>query len=174
VLKSKAQLGEELEIAFSPGLAARDPVRYLDYALALPARIAAADRREAIVFFDEFQEIASLQQPYGNPDRLTKRMRAIFQRSTGVSYLFAGSLEHLMRDLFTPSQRALHQFGGFHDLRPIDREAWETGLAERFAADDCILEPGALCCAATSPASACLSSRRPHLDASCAEFDACR
>jgi hypothetical protein len=144
VLKSKAQLGEELEIAFSPGLAARDPVRYLDYALALPARIAAADRKEVIVFFDEFQEIASPQQPYGDPDRLTKRMRAIFQRSTGVSYLFAGSLEHLMRDLFTPSQRALHQFGGFHDLRPIDRETWEAGLAERFAADDCILQPGAL------------------------------
>jgi DNA-binding transcriptional ArsR family regulator len=144
VLKSKAQLGEELEIAFSPGLAARDPVRYLDYALALPARIAAADHKEVIVFFDEFQEIASPQQPYGDPDRLTKRMRAIFQRSTGVSYLFAGSLEHLMRDLFTPSQRALHQFGGFHDLRPIDRETWEAGLAERFAADDCILQPGAL------------------------------
>jgi hypothetical protein len=144
VLKSKAQLGEELEIAFSPGLATRDPERYLDYALSLPARIAAADRKEAIVFFDEFQEIASPQQPYGDPDRLTKRMRAIFQRSTGVSYLFAGSLEHLMRDLFTPSQRALHQFGGFHDLRPIDRETWEAGLAERFEADDCILQPGSL------------------------------
>ena len=35
------------------------------------------------MFFDEFQEIASPQQPYGDPDRLTKRMRAIFQRSDG-------------------------------------------------------------------------------------------
>jgi hypothetical protein len=144
VLKSKAQLGEELEIAFSPGLAARDPDRYLDYALALPARMAQADGKEVVVFFDEFQEIASPQQPYGDPDRLTKRMRAIFQRSTGVSFLFAGSLEHLMRDLFTPSHRALHQFGGFHDLRPIDREAWTAGLAERFVADDCTFEEGDL------------------------------
>ena len=144
VLKSKAQLGEELEIAFSPGLAARDPERYLDYALALPARIAAADRKEVIVFFDEFQEVASPQQPYGDPDRLTKRMRAIFQRSAGVSYLFAGSLEHLMRDLFTPSHRALHQFGGFYDLRPIDHDAWMEGLAERYAADECVLEQSAL------------------------------
>jgi hypothetical protein len=144
VLKSKAQLGEELEIAFRPGLAARDPDAYLDYALGLPARIAAADGREIVVFFDEFQEIASPQQPYGDADRLTKRMRAIFQRTAGVSYLFAGSLEHLMRDLFTPSNRALHQFGGFHDLRPIDRDAWTAGLAERFAADDCIVEEGAL------------------------------
>jgi uncharacterized protein len=144
VLKSKAQLGEELEIAFNPGLAARDPDRYLDYALALPARMAQADGKEVVVFFDEFQEVASPQQPYGDADRLTKRMRAIFQRSTGVSYLFAGSLEHLMRDLFTPSHRALHQFGGFHDLRPIDREAWTAGLAERFAADGCVFQEDAL------------------------------
>jgi hypothetical protein len=144
VLKSKTQLGEEIEIAFAPGLAARDPERYLDYALELPGRIAEADGREAVVFFDEFQEIAGPQAPYGDPDRLTKRMRAIFQRSSAVSYLFAGSIEHLMRDLFTPSQRALHQFGGFHDLRPIDEDAWVNGLGERFSADECTVEEGAL------------------------------
>ncbi len=144
VVKSKAQLGDELEIAFHPGLAARDPERYLDYALELPGRIAAADHKEVAVFFDEFQEIAGPRQPYGDPDRLTKRMRAIFQRATGVSHLFAGSLEHLMRDLFTPSQRALHQFGGFHELRAIDEDAWAKGLTERFGADDCHLEPGVM------------------------------
>ena len=144
VIKSKAQLGDELEIVFSPGLAARDPERYLDYALGLPGRIADADRKQVVVFFDEFQEIGGPHQPYGDPDRLTKRMRAIFQRTSGVSYLFAGSLEHLMRDLFTPSHRGLHQFGGFHDLRPIDAEAWAEGLNERFEADDCEVDPAAL------------------------------
>jgi DNA-binding transcriptional ArsR family regulator len=144
VIKSKAQLGEELEIVFSPGLAARDPDRYLDYALGLPGRIADADRKQVVVFFDEFQEIGGAQRPYGDPDRITKRMRAIFQRTAGVSYLFAGSLEHLMRDLFTPSNRGLHQFGGFHDLPPIDPEAWRQGLNERFAADGCEVEPAAL------------------------------
>lgn len=144
VVKSKAQLGEEIEIAFQPGLAARAPERYLDYALELPGRIAAADRKQAVVFFDEFQEIASPQHPYGDPDRVTKRMRAIFQRSSGVGYLFAGSLEHLMRDLFTPSQRALHQFGGFHELRPIDEDAWTPGLRERFEADGCSADDAAL------------------------------
>lgn len=123
---------------------AREPERYLDYALALPGRIAEADGVQAVVFFDEFQEVGSPNEPYGDSDRLTKRMRAIFQRSTGVSYLFAGSLEHLMRDLFAPSDRALHRFVGFHDLRPIEDEAWLKGLAERFAADDCKTDPGAL------------------------------
>src|SRR3954452_12212765 len=144
VVKSKAQLGEELEIAFQPGLAARNPERYLDYALDLPSLLAAADRKQVVVFFDEFQEIANPHKPYGDPDRLTKRMRAIFQRSTDVSYLFAGSLEHLMRDLFTPTHRALHQFGGFHELRPIDDEAWADGLNERFAADQCTIAEDAL------------------------------
>lgn len=144
IVKSRTELGEELQIALQPGLAARDPERYLDYALELPARIAAADRKRVIVFFDEFQEIANPRHPYGDPDRLTKRMRAIFQRSADVSFLFAGSVEHLMRDLFTPSQRALHQFGGFHALRPIDVDDWTSGLAERFARDDCTAEADAL------------------------------
>jgi len=144
VVTSKAQLGEELEVAFRPGLADRDPDRYLDYALELPGRIGEADGKRVVVFFDEFQEIASPQKPYGDPDRLTKRMRAIFQRSTEVSYLFAGSLEHLMRDLFTPTHRALHQFGGFHDLRPIESEDWAAGLRERFAADGCTVDDQAL------------------------------
>jgi hypothetical protein len=144
VVKAKTQLGEELEVAFRPEVAVRDPDRYLDFALALPGRIAEADRKPMVVFFDEFQEIASPQKPYGDPDRVTKRMRAIFQRSTGTSYLFAGSLEHMMRDLFTPTQRALHQFGGFHDLRPISPDAWARGLRERFEADDCAIGDSAL------------------------------
>ena len=144
VVKSKGQLGEELEIAFQPGLASRDPERYLDYALELPTRIAATDNKRLVVFFDEFQEVASAQRPYGDPDRLTKRMRAIFQRSTDVSYLFAGSIEHMMRELFAADRRALSQFGSFYELRPIDADAWSRGLRERFAADDCTVDARAL------------------------------
>jgi hypothetical protein len=167
VIKTKAELGEELEIAFTPGLAARDAERYLDYALALPGRISEADRKQAVVFFDEFQEVGSANEPFGDADRLTKRMRAIFQRSTGVSYLFAGSLEHLMRDLFTPAQRALHQFGGFHDLRPIEPEAWEKGLGERFRADDCEVQAAALAriveYGESQPRSTMLIAQKTHL-----------
>lgn len=94
-------------------------------------------------------------------------MRAIFQRTTDVSYLFAGSLEHLMRDLFTPSERALHQFGGFHDLRPIDTDAWLSGLEQRFAADDCEPLPGALAriieYGEAQPRSTMLVAQKSHL-----------
>jgi uncharacterized protein len=144
VLKLVGELGEGVELALTPGLAARDPERALDLALELPERVAVADGRRLVLFFDEFQELASARRPYGDPDAVTNRMRAIFQRSTSVSYLFAGSIEHVMRDLFAPSRRAFSGFGSFYSLRAITVEEWHAGLAERFAADDCTVSDAAL------------------------------
>jgi len=138
------ELGEGVEIAITPGLAADDPERALDLALELPERVAQADGRRMVMFFDEFQEVASARRPYGDPDAVTNRMRAIFQRSTSVSYLFAGSIEHVMRDLFAPSRRAFSGFGSFYALRPIGRDEWLAGLGDRFAADGCAVADAAL------------------------------
>jgi hypothetical protein len=71
-------------------------------------------------------------------------MRSIFQRTTHVSYLFAGSLEHIMRDLFAPTDRAFSGFGTFRRLRAITSGEWSAGLRRRFAADDCELGADAL------------------------------
>jgi hypothetical protein len=144
VVKLKGELGDAVELAVTPGWAAEDPVRALDLALDLPERVARTDGRRLVLFFDEFQELASERRPYGDPDLVTKRMRAAFQRSPSVSFLFAGSLEHVMRDLFAPSHRAFSGFGSFYRLRPIAREDWVRGLLERFSADDCHVEPTAL------------------------------
>ena len=118
-------MGEAIELALTPGLGAEDPERALDLALELPERVAVADGKRLVLFFDEFQELAGERRPYGDPGPVTKRMRAIFQRSTSVSYLFAGSLEHVMRDLFAPCERAFSGFGGFHAL--CDRSRVATG-----------------------------------------------
>jgi uncharacterized protein len=144
VIRMVGELGEGVELALTPGLAARDPDRALDLALELPDRVANADGRRLILFFDEIQEVASARRPYGDPDAVTNRMRAVFQRSTAVSYLFAGSLEHVVRDLFAPTRRAFSGFGSFYALRPISDEEWRRGLAERFAADDCTIAEPAL------------------------------
>ena len=143
-IKIKSELGEDVEIAFRPELAARDPDKYLTYALELPNRIAQIDGKHVIVFFDEFQELVNPRKPYGDPDRLTKRMRSVFQRSDEVSFLFAGSVESVMRDLFAPESKAFAQFGSFYTLAPIEADAWRVGLAERFAADGCEADADAL------------------------------
>ncbi len=144
VLRAQAELGDELEIAFKPGLAARDPERYLEYALELPQRIAEKDGKHLILFIDEFQEIANPRKPYGDPDSLTKQMRAIFQRSPEVSFLFAGSYEHILRDLFGQARQAFAHFGAMVELRPIAAAAWRQGLLDRFAVDSCTVGDEAL------------------------------
>jgi hypothetical protein len=144
VIRMIGELGEGVELALTPGLAAQNPERALDLALELPERVATADGRRLILFLDEFQEVASARRPYGDPDAVTNRMRAVFQRSTAVSYLFAGSIEHVVRDLFAPARRAFSGFGSFYALRPISEEEWRRGLSERFAADDCTVAEPAL------------------------------
>jgi len=144
VLRAQDELGDELEIAFKPGLADRDPERYLEYALGLPQRIAEQDGKRVILFIDEFQEVANPRKPYGDPDALTKRMRAIFQRSRDVSFLFAGSYEHILRDLFGQARQAFGHFGSLYELRPIPEDAWRKGLLDRFAVDSCTVGEEAL------------------------------
>jgi uncharacterized protein len=140
----RSELGDAVELALTPGLAARDPQRALVKALELPQRVALADKKRCIVFFDEFQELASARHPYGDPDQVTKRMRAIFQASSEVSYLFAGSIEHVMRDLFAPEDRAFSGFGSFQPLREITPADWTAGLSKRFDDDGVSIFPAAL------------------------------
>src|SRR3954447_3132873 len=113
--RARADLGSDLEITITPPLAQAAPPRALRSALELLERIAAADGVRLVLFLDEFQEIAG--GLFGKGDVVTRRLRAILQRSSHVSVLFAGSMEHLMRDLFAPGDRALSQFGAFHELR---------------------------------------------------------
>src|SRR5437763_1877818 len=83
------------EIATTPGWAAQATQRALDLALSLPEKGARADRRKLVLFVDKFQELPGERHPYGDPVLVTKRMRAAFQRSSSVSYLFAGSIDHV-------------------------------------------------------------------------------
>jgi hypothetical protein len=143
-VKVATELGADVEIAFTQGLAARDPERYLTYAFELLQRVADLDGVTVVLFVDEFQEIASPRAPFGEPDALTKRMRAILQSSPQVTCLFAGSIEHAMRDLFTPQQRAFYQFGAFDALSDITDEQWREGLASRYLSDGLSITDAAL------------------------------
>ena len=75
---------------------------------------------------------------------LTKQIRSQLQRSPLVSVLFAGSVEHLMRDLFGPGRRALSQFGSFHELTPIGAGEWEAGISARYDELEVAVAEGAI------------------------------
>ena len=66
-----------------------------------------------------------------------KYMRETLHNSDRVTVLFAGSVEHMMREMFTSRHRAFYGFGGFMELTPIALTQWREGLTERFAEDGC-------------------------------------
>ncbi len=142
-MKTQADLGDAVELAFRPGSAAGDPERALRMALELLQRIAGRDGKRLVLFVDELQEIVD-GGGYGDPDALMRFMRETLHRSDRVTALFAGSLEHMMRDLFTSRQRAFYGFGGFIELTPILASEWREGLEGRFAEDGCGVEADAL------------------------------
>ena len=129
----RTHLGEDVELAWSTQPPGRTPAVSLGATIRLAQRIAEQDKKRIVLFLDEFQDIAAPSQRFGDPDMLTKQLRSELQRSPLISVLFAGSMEHLMRDLFGPTRRALSQFGNFHELTPISPREWETGIAARYS-----------------------------------------
>jgi uncharacterized protein len=141
-MRARQDLGEEVELTIDLGRAEHEPMQALDSALRLGQRLAVRDKHRVVIFLDEFQDIASGR--FGDPDTVTRKIRAVFQRSPDVSVLFAGSIEHLMRDLFGPSERALSQFGSFHELTPITVDEWGEGIRSRLASDRTTIDDDAL------------------------------
>ncbi|HTW41201.1 MAG TPA: hypothetical protein VMD79_02660 [Solirubrobacteraceae bacterium] len=141
-LRARQDLGDDVEITIDIGVAEAEPLKALDSALRLAQRLAERDKRRVVVFFDEFQDITRVR--FGDSDTLTRRIRAVFQRSRDVSVLFAGSIEHLMRDLFGPTERALSQFGAFQELSAITTEEWAGGICNRLALDHTTISTDAL------------------------------
>jgi hypothetical protein len=128
----RTHLGEDVELAWSTPSSDRPSRSGIGATITLAQSIAERDKKRIVLFFDEFQDIATSPHRFGDPDLLSKQLRAQLQRSPLVSVLFAGSMEHLMRDLFGPARRALSQFGNFHELSPILPSEWEAGIAARY------------------------------------------
>lgn len=122
-----------IEIGLLPTLR-DDPAKHLQYALELPQRIAGADGKRLVLFIDEFQAVQRIgeNRGRGGATALKQQMRTAFQRSRDVSFLFAGSLEHMMRDLFGTKSEPFFSFGGFHELRAITDDEWRDGIAGRL------------------------------------------
>jgi hypothetical protein len=131
--KLKTAWGPDVEIAFSPHLARDDPRGSFEKALLLLQSTAETSGHHVVLFIDEFQKIASSREPFGDADSTTQLMRAVLQRSAGVTSLFAGSVAHLMRDLFDGEKRAFYKFGAWRELGPISTAEWFEGLSGRFA-----------------------------------------
>ncbi len=103
----------------------------LKESLNFPQRIAEKKGKQVIIAFDEFQEIMNLD---GN--QLEKTMRSVFQLHDDVSYVFAGSKTHLLKDIFENGNRPFYNFGKIKTLGKIPNKEFAKGIKRKFESTD--------------------------------------
>jgi hypothetical protein len=87
-------LDGSVRFSFSASRGSEDIDATIERLLELPAELAAEQKRELVVFFDEFQEVMAIDP------HLPALMRAIFQTQPNVAHLYAGSKRDMMQKLF--------------------------------------------------------------------------
>jgi hypothetical protein len=105
----------------------RDENEFFHYALDLPDRLAATDKKHMVVVFDEFQDMARI-----GDKNVYKIMRSYFQNHKNVSYLFLGSKQSLMNSIFSHTQQAFYRFATILPIPPIPDDAWVSYITRKF------------------------------------------
>jgi uncharacterized protein len=103
--------------------------RALEEVLETPARI--ANRKNAVVVFDEFQQILEYQS-----DLVERKVRSVIQNHRNVAYIFLGSRRHLIQKMFMDKSRPLYRAGAHYPLGPIAEEHWIPFIRQHFKATD--------------------------------------
>lgn len=96
-------------------------------ALNFPDEIGIKDNRRVVVVFDEFGDLAKL-----NGLELLKLMRSIFQLQKNTAYLFTGSQESLMNELFLNKRQPFFRFGIIQNLGLLPLEETKNYIKKKF------------------------------------------
>lgn len=99
----------------------------LSYALDLPEKLALADKKQIVVVFDEFQDASRIVG-----DSVFKIMRSHFQVHMKANYLFLGSKEGIMNNIFAGPEQAFYRFATILPLPPITVSAWTKYIRDKF------------------------------------------
>lgn len=102
----------------------------LEEVLNLAEKVALKHKKRVVVFYDEFGELYSLGE------RVIKMFRSVLQRHTEVSYLFAGSQETVMNQIFLDKSGAFYRFGELIYLKELNNQDVYTFIAENYIKPD--------------------------------------
>jgi hypothetical protein len=94
--------------------------------LALPGEIAAERKRRAVLVFDEFQEIVTLDRHYPN------LMRAVFQEQPEVGHVYLGSKRHVLDRIFDDENEPFWRSAKRLEIGPIAPAEFARFLRRRF------------------------------------------
>ena len=94
--------------------------------LEIPYQISLKTSKRICIAFDEFQEIKRID-PF-----LLNWMRSSFQRHKNISYIFLGSKQSMMEDIFSSSQSPFYEFAAKMNLSAISRDELFTFIEDNF------------------------------------------
>jgi uncharacterized protein len=112
----------EIDVSFSKGIQEMAP---LEDVLNLIEKHASADRK-VIVILDEFQEIFRISSG------LDRVLRSIMQMQKRVNYIFMGSSESLIREIFEQKKSPFYHFGYLMTIDKIPKEIFTGFIEEKF------------------------------------------
>lgn len=106
---------QELELdAIIHGIEKNDEYNAFAAALELPEKLAKKFNKNWVVVFDEIGELQNVNT------QAVKVLRSVIQLHKKVSYIFAGSQETLMSDIFISMKGAFYRFGIIYKLAELD------------------------------------------------------
>ena len=117
---------DAVDVSFQPSL---DSTAILEDALALLEKVSSPTNR-IITVFDEFQEIMGIEKG------LDKRLRAIMQEQQNINYIFLGSQESMMTQIFERKKSPFYHFGMLMHLDKIPYDDFMQYITQRLPLKD--------------------------------------
>lgn len=120
-ISTNAILGT-FDVSFKPSIKAEIA---LEDAFVLLEKVSTPEKK-LIVVLDEFQEVLQISKG------LDKQLRAIMQKQNGLNYIFLGSQESMMTDIFEKKKSPFYHFGQLMHLYSIPESDFSLYVAERL------------------------------------------
>lgn len=113
----------ECQFAFQPSETTDNTM--LEDVMALLQKLSTPEKK-LVVVFDEFQEILKISKNFD------KQLRSIIQLQSGLNYVFMGSQEGMMLEIFERKKSPFYHFGGLMRLDKIPYEDFYQFVFERL------------------------------------------
>lgn len=117
---------DAVDVSFQPSL---DTTAILEDVFALLEKVSSPTKR-IITVFDEFQEIMGIEKG------LDKRLRAIMQEQQNINYIFLGSQESMMTQIFERKKSPFYHFGMLMHLDKIPYDDFMQYITQRLPLKD--------------------------------------
>ena len=86
-----------------------------------------SQKQKLVIAFDEFQEVANYTE-----EGFEKRLRSFIQQHSNICYIFAGSQQHLITEMFNSNKRAFYKMAESFPLGKIETKHYIPWIQNLF------------------------------------------